>query len=144
LPTAYDRLVLIAANKAVKKFNTNHTKLVIRLFMSLEDGFKLFVSKAPQLRVMLTLYPAEKSSRSQAIVPGWMCPCVVNKTEVPEASDGAPILKDGPMQLGEMREVDFLFPLAGKDVIPLAAGSPKFYLWEGGYIGEAQVLEIYD
>lgn len=134
----------MAAIKAIKNINTDDTKLATRLFMSLEDRFKLFVSKSPQLRVMLTLYPAEKSARLQAIVPGWMCPCVVNKTEVPEASDGAPILKDGPMQLGETREVDFLFPLSGKDAIPVVAGTSKFYLWEGGYIGEAQVLKIYD
>ena len=134
----------MVATKAVKKTNTNHTKLASRAFMSLDDRYKLFVSKVPQLRVMLTLYPAEKSSRALGIVPGWMYPCVVNKSEAPEASDGAPILNDAPMQLGETREVDCLFPLAGKNAIPLVAGAAKIYLWEGGYIGEARILKIYD
>lgn len=112
--------------------------------MSLEERFRTFVANPPHLRALLTLYPTEKSSRTIGIVPGWMCPCVVNKTEIPDASDGAPILKNGPMQLGDTLEVDFLFPLSGKEAIPLVAKAPKFYLWEGDYIGEAIVLEIYD
>jgi len=48
------------------------------------------------------------------------------------------------MQLGETREVDFIFPLAGKDAVPLIEKVTKFYLWEGRYIGEVDVLEVYD
>jgi hypothetical protein len=118
--------------------------------MSLEDRAKLFASRAPQLRVELSLYPEEISTRSNAILPGWSCPCFAVKeafenrrAQIP-ASDGAPILVDGPMQLGETREVDFIFPLAGKDAGPLIEKVTKFYLWEGGYIGEVDVLEVYD
>ena len=112
--------------------------------MSLEYRAKLFASKPAHLRVSLTLYPIDQSPRTKGIVPGWMCPCAIEKTANPEASDGAPILTDGPMQLGETREVDFLFPLSGKDAIPLTANASLFYLWEGGYIGEASVLQVYD
>jgi len=118
--------------------------------MSLEDRANLFASRAPQLRVELSLYPEETSARSYPIPPGWSCPCFAvkdpfeNRRAQSPANDGAPILVDGPMQLGETREVDFIFPLAGKDAVPLVEKVTKFYLWEGGYIGEADVLEVYE
>ncbi len=40
--------------------------------------------------------------------------------------------------------MDFVFPLSGKDAVPLVEKSSKFYLWEGGYVGEADVLKVYD
>lgn len=79
-----------------------------------------------------------------------MCPCFAvkdpfeNRRAKAPASDGAPILLDGPMDLGETREVDFVFPLSGKNAVPLVEKSSSFYLWEGGYVGEADVLKVYD
>ena len=118
--------------------------------MSLDDRANLFASRPPQLRIELFLYPEEASARSLPILPGYSCPCYAVKEPLESrrartpASDGAPILVDGLMQLGETREVDFIFPLAGKDAVPLVEKSTKFYLWEGGYIGEADVLKVYE
>ena len=117
--------------------------------MPLEDRANFFASKSPQLRVSLTLYPTEESVRSTPIIPGWMCSCFAvkdpfeNRRAKASASDGAPILVDGQMELGTTQVVDFIFPLAGKDAVPLVEKSTRFYLWEGGYVGEADVLEIY-
>lgn len=118
--------------------------------MSLDDRAKLFASRPPQLRVELFLYPEETSARSHLILPGYSSPCyafketVENRRARTPASDGAPILVGGPMLLGETREVDFIFPLAGIDAVPLVEKVTKFYLWEGGYIGEADILEFYN
>lgn len=117
--------------------------------MSLEERAAFFASKPPQLRVSLWLYPEDSSPRSTPILPGWMCPCFAvkdpfeNRRAKAPASDGAPILIDGAMQLGETREVDFIFPLAGENAVPLVERTTKFYLWEGGYIGEAHILKLY-
>lgn len=117
--------------------------------MSLEDRAAFLASQPPHLRVSLWLYPIDASSRSTPILPGWMCPCFAvkdpfeNRRAKAPASDGAPILLNDLMELGETREVDFVFPLSGKDAVPLVEKSPKFYLWEGGYVGEADVLRVY-
>ena len=118
--------------------------------MSSEERAAKLASVPPHLRVSLWLYPIETSPRSTSILPGYMCPCFAvkdpfkNRTAKAPASDGAPILLDGPMELGETREVDFIFPFSGKSAVPLVEKVTKFYLWESGYLGEAKILKVYD
>lgn len=71
---------------------------------------------------------------------GWGCPCTIKKETVPDCWDDWPLLGDHEMKLGEIRtSVGFVFVSGQKAADELRAAG-KFYLWEGGYIGEAVVL----
>ncbi len=112
--------------------------------MSLDERAKFFALQQPHLRAKVTLYPQADSPKSQPLLPGALIPCVAEKTTTPKAIDGAPILSDGPLQLGETREVDFFFGLSNEYAVSFLTQHDKFFLWEGGYFGEAEIVKIYD
>jgi len=50
--------------------------------------------------------------------------------------DGWPVLGDTAIQPGESRRLGFVF-LSGEETAKLLRDAGKFFLWEGGFIGEA-------
>jgi hypothetical protein len=98
-------------------------------------------SMKPELVADLSLYPTEAGGRTAPIRLGWGCPCTIQKKTVPECWDGWPLLGDHEMKPGESRKaIGFVFA-CGKEAADKMSAAGKFYLWEGGFIGEATVVE---
>lgn len=94
---------------------------------------------APQLIADVTLYPSASGGRKSAVQPGWGCPCCVSKDSPIVGYDGWPLLGDFALAPGESRQLGFFF-LSGDEAVALFRNSGVFYLWEGGFIGEATVV----
>src|SRR6185437_3541183 len=94
-------------------------------------------SISPQLVANVRLYPTSEGGKRLPVQPGWGCPCRVSKTAA--GWDGFPQL-DGPMSPGEIRRLGFVF-LSGDEAASQLRQAGHFYLWEGGFIGEATVIE---
>jgi hypothetical protein len=92
----------------------------------------------PPLVTRVKLYAPEDGGRAHPVEPGWGCPCSISKTQPLSAHDGWPLLGDDSLYPGEEREVGFFFIAPGSAEAIQEAG--HFYLWEGGFIGEALVL----
>jgi hypothetical protein len=104
-------------------------------------------SRAEQLRNMtlqliadVTLYATAEGGRRLPAFPGWGCPCCLSKkTPIVAAYDTWPLLGDTAIQPGESRRLGFVF-LSGETAAKLFRDAGKFFLWEGGFIGEAIVV----
>jgi len=94
---------------------------------------------SPQLVADVRLYPTEEGGRKSTALPGWGCPCCVSRQEPIVGYDGWLLLGDTPMEPGEQRRVGFVF-LSGEEVAVIMREAGTFYLWEGGFIGEAKVV----
>ena len=102
---------------------------------------------APAFVADLRLYSTEDGGRKQPAYPGFGCPCFLEKIELkrgvdgwanPPAYDAWPLLGDAPIRPGEARRVGFVtLTPESADVLSLAG---RFYLWDGRFIGEAQVV----
>lgn len=90
----------------------------------------------PDLTVNLHIYPTEAGGRSRPIGLGWGCPCV--KDDLQEGWDGYPLL-ESEMTPGERRRLGFVF-LSGAAAVSALRPSGRFFLWEGRFIGEAEVI----
>jgi hypothetical protein len=93
---------------------------------------------APQLMAEVTMYPSESGGRRSLAFPGWGCPCCLSKDTPIVGRDGWPLLGDEPLAPGDRRRLGFVFLSPESAAIFKAAGS--FYLWEGGFVGEAIVV----
>ena len=94
----------------------------------------------PQLIADVTLYQTAEGGRRSPAFPGWGCPCCLAKeTPIVAAYDGWPLLGEMAIQPGESRRLGFVF-LSGEETAKLFRGVGRFFLWEGGFIGEAVVL----
>ena len=93
--------------------------------------------RSPDLTADLYLYPTEAGGRKGPIALGWGCPCSKDRS-FQEGWDGYPLLQSDMMP-GQRRRLGFVF-LSGAQAI-LAFGSCKrFYLREGRFIGEAEIV----
>jgi len=63
---------------------------------------------------------------------------MVSKSEPLTGWDGWPLL-DEPLGPGERRRLGFVF-LSGERAADIFRKAGRFYLWEGGFIGEAIVV----
>lgn len=95
---------------------------------------------SPQLIADVTLYPPSEGGRKSTAFPGWGCPCVVSKSQPIVGYDGYPLLGDTPLEPGTQRRLGFVF-LSGEHAAEIMQSAGKFYLWEGGFIGEAIVVQ---
>lgn len=95
---------------------------------------------APQLIADVTLYPLSLSSRKSSILPGWGCPCCSSNSPPIVGYDGWPLLGDTPLAPGDQRRLGFVF-LSSDEAAEVFRKAGKFFLWEGGFIGEAIVVE---
>lgn len=92
----------------------------------------------PHLVADVRLYETADGGKTIPARPGWGCPCMVSREKPLSGNDGWPVL-DEPMHPGEQRvAVPFVFlSLEGAETIKRAG---HFYLWEGCFVGEAQVV----
>ena len=103
------------------------------------DRARRLLASSPQLVADLTLYPTSLGGRESAAFPGWGCPCCISKGEPIVGYDGWPLLGESPLEPGEQRRVGFVFS-SGEEAAAIMRNAGRFYLWEGGFIGEAIVI----
>ena len=96
-----------------------------------------FLDGTPDLLVELYLYPETGANLPKSINIGWGCPCSRDKSLI-EFWDGYPLL-DKEMTPGERRRIGFVF-MSGSAAVEALATAGLFYLWEGRFIGEAQIV----
>jgi hypothetical protein len=106
--------------------------------MSLSERAKSINERPADLIADVTLYTTENGGRKGPAPPGWGCPTMVSKRS--PAWDAWPQLGGQWLQLGETRRVGFVFLDAEGAETMKHAG--RFYLWEGGLVGEATVVSI--
>ena len=95
---------------------------------------------SPQLIAEVTLYATADGGRKSTAFPGWGCPCCVSRQEPIVGYDGWPLLGDTPIEPGERRRLGFVF-LSGEEAAVIMRQAETFYLWEGGFVGEAKVVQ---
>jgi hypothetical protein len=94
---------------------------------------------SPQIIADITLYASERGGRKGATPSDWFgCPCMVSKDR--DAWDCRILLQGVPLAPGETRRVGMVF-LSPNEAIPDLRQAGKFYLWEGGFIGEGTIIE---
>jgi|GEM_PF-958475 len=109
--------------------------------MSLAEKAKRLANARPELIVDLKIYPTAQGGRVSPIEPGWGSPCTVQSERGSGwiGYDGWPLL-DKPMVPGEARRVGYVF-LSGKEAADHLRSAGKFYILEGGIIGEAAIVD---
>jgi hypothetical protein len=107
--------------------------------VSLESRAYELKKLAPELVVRLTLYPTEAGGRQTPFRSGLSCVCCADKSTA-SGWDGCPQLNDEPMYPGQTRTVGFAF-LSEREAAATLSKNEKFYLWDGGFIGEAQIVD---
>ncbi len=93
--------------------------------------------RSPDLTVDLYLYPTEAGGRKGPIGLGWGCPCSKDSS-FKEGWDGYPLLQS-EMMPGERRRLGFVL-LSGADALLALGSCERLYLWEGRFIGEAEIV----
>lgn len=96
-------------------------------------------SAEPHLVADVTMYETDRGGRRQPAVPGWGCPAMLSQDYPLTGWDVLLLLRDQPIAPGEKRRLGFYF-LSGETGAALFRKAGRFYLWEGGFIGEARVV----
>ena len=86
------------------------------------------------------MFETAMGGRKGPAYAGWGCPCLLSKAEPLTGYDAWPILNNDPLLPGETRRLGFYF-LARDEAVALMRNAGRFYLWEGGVIGEATVVD---
>jgi hypothetical protein len=84
----------------------------------------------------VTLYPAEAGGKTVPIASGYRCPCMMSKAE--PGWDAILVLEDGLLAPGQVGRAGFVF--LSEEAACAARIKGRFFLWEGRFIGEAEVL----
>ncbi|GGI25395.1 hypothetical protein [Bradyrhizobium guangdongense] len=92
----------------------------------------------PDLTAEVYLYPADAAGRKSPVGLGWGCPCSITNKAPVDGWDGYPLLQS-EMTPGERRTLGFVF-LSGAEATSALTAKGKFYLWEAGVIGEANII----
>ena len=95
----------------------------------------------PDLIAKVTLLPAGENRRALPLPLGYGCPCFSDRGRREHGWDARLLLEDEPMALGETRTLGFV-SLSGQEAVQALSRNPTFFLWDGGIIGEARVVEI--
>lgn len=92
----------------------------------------------PDLTAEVYLYPTDAGGRNSPVGLGWGCPySSTNKAPV-DGWDGYPLL-NSEMMPGERRTLGFVFR-AGAEATSALTANDKFFLWEAGVIGVANII----
>ncbi|NNE57757.1 MAG: hypothetical protein HKN36_06580 [Hellea sp.] len=75
------------------------------------------------------------------MAPGYGCPCFSRPDTTLSGFSGFPQLGDRWMSPGDIRELGYVF-LVPEVAVPEFKKAGKFYLWDGGIVGEAEILEM--
>lgn len=94
----------------------------------------------PQIVADVTMYPTAEGGRRASAPAGWGCPCCVSNAQPVVGYAGWPLLGTGTLEPGDRRRLGFVF-LTGDEAAQVMRDAGKFYLWEGGYIGEAVIVQ---
>jgi hypothetical protein len=93
----------------------------------------------PQLVADVRMYETANGGRETAARPGWGCPVMLSKTKPLRGYDALPLLRDEPLLPGERRRLGFVF-LSPDEALSAIRAAGRFYLWEGRFVGEAEVV----
>lgn len=85
------------------------------------------------------MYKTADGGRKGPAFAGWACPCMASKMEPLFGYEGIPLIGDLPLLPGQNRKLGFFFP-SFEDAVPLLRIAKRFYLWEGGFVGEAVII----
>lgn len=94
-------------------------------------------TRMPDLIADVKLYPTDSGGRSAAALLGWGCPCFAMKSTAGRGWDARLQLGDAPFEPGTERRVGFVF--LSREGAEAMKRHGRFYLWEGGFVGEATV-----
>ena|SRR5437870_8071287 len=111
----------------------------------MSDEPNVYSERAERLREMtpaliadVHLFLTEEGGKTLPAYPGWGCPCMISQQQPLSGYDGWMVL-DEPIIPGEERaKVPFVFLSSEGGEVMRKAG--RFFLWEGGFIGEATVV----
>ena len=92
----------------------------------------------PDLVADVRLYLSEEGGKSAAAVRGYGCPLFTTKDTSLGGWDARMQLGDEPFPPGTERRVGFVFlTQEGSQKVKIAG---RFYLWDGGFVGEGTVV----
>jgi hypothetical protein len=91
----------------------------------------------PDLIATVRLYSSAEGGRTQPVAPGFGCLCTSAKSLAVGGYDALPLLRD-LLFPGETRRIGFAL-LTPEAAVPAFSAAGMFYLWDGGFIGEAVV-----
>jgi hypothetical protein len=97
-------------------------------------------TQKPHLVAEVRMFDTADGGRKGPAYPGWGYPCMLSTAEPLIGYDALLFLDDGDLLPGETRRLGFYF-LSHEEVVPLMRKAGHFYLWEGGFIGEATVID---
>ena len=97
---------------------------------------------SPHLWVEYCLYPTNAGGKTRSISLGYSCPCFVEQNAKTSGFDAYPLLSDVVMMPGETRYVGLWF-MHPDQAEPKFRQAGKFYLWDGGFVGEATIKPDY-
>ena len=84
------------------------------------------------------LYPTVDGGKTIAALAGYRCPCFVARDTRPNGWDAQLDIGDEPFEPGTRRRIGFWFlTREGAEAIRWVG---HFYLWDGRFVGEADVL----
>jgi hypothetical protein len=93
----------------------------------------------PDLIADVKLYAADAGGKTVPIFSGYGCPCMVSQAEPLQGWDARLVFDDEPIFPGQQRRVGFAF-CTGEGA-RLISEARHFFLWEGRFVGEADVYE---
>ena len=94
-------------------------------------------TRTPDLVADVQFYATIDGGKKCTALLGWGCSCFTSKDTRPRGWDARLQLGDEPFAPGTERRVGFVFlSPEGAETMKRAG---RFYLWEGRFIGEAQV-----
>jgi hypothetical protein len=96
-------------------------------------------TQRPHLIAEVRMFDTADGGRKGPAYPGWGCPCMLSKAEPLIGYDALPFLADCHLLPGQTRRLGFFF-LSPEEAVPLMRKAGHFFLWEGGFIGDATVV----
>jgi hypothetical protein len=96
------------------------------------------VALPPHVVADVVMYAIDEGGLASPRQAGWACPCMTSKAELLEGRTGLAQLGEAALAAGDERRLGFVFPGDGAAEHIREAG--VFYLWEGGFVGEARVV----
>jgi hypothetical protein len=95
----------------------------------------------PDLIADVYLYETEQGGKRFPIQGIYRFPCFARK-DIEDAGWDCTIEVGQPaLYPGQKRRIRFVF-LSGREAVTALARAEKFYLWEGKFIGEAEVVQL--
>jgi len=85
------------------------------------------------------LYAASEGGKTNEIRKGYRCPCAATNVSPAMMHSAELLIGEEPLNPGELRRVGFVFVTSEGAAAMRRAGT--FYIWDGGFIGEAAVVE---